>query len=311
MSSLVSSDDRRVMTVVSQLSSVGSTTPAAEASRSRPVSTISPRRSISPSVKCEEFRTRFQVGGNGLVAVGPETQWKSTFRDQILGPGPRDDKWLQMAGIGQNDLPGFTVSDSHQDRREVLVTTDIELVGAHLQYNLGQMPLQEVGPDGESKAGHDRCGADSLSGDIADDKAEAVVVDCDQAVPISTDVDAVGSRDLPRGPFQIGKNGKLLRQKGSLKCLGDCALLSIETVEAVVEGADRCRELFRVSSPPDELLGLVQQTLQAALWNRTSWPSESYECECSRRTRWRLEAQRLNVCSGRHDRSWRDTPSVP
>ena len=55
----------------------------------------------------------------------------------------------------------------------------VELTGAHLEDDIGGMPLGEVGPNGEPQARHDGGGIHALARDVTHRKRELVVVDLD------------------------------------------------------------------------------------------------------------------------------------
>ena len=88
-----------------------------------------------------------------------------------------------------------------------------------------KMTFEEIGTERESKSGHDGRGGEATAGDVSDDEGEMVVVDGNDAVPVSAYVDSTRTCHIPGGDVELADRRVSLREECALQRFGDVALL--------------------------------------------------------------------------------------
>jgi hypothetical protein len=79
-----------------------------------------------------------------------------------------------------------------------------------------------------------------------------MLVDVDDAVPVTPDVDALSTCHVPRCDLELGNAGDDLGQQRALQADEKVALLLIEVVSALVQGGDRLGVALCVSASSDQ-----------------------------------------------------------
>lgn len=82
---------------------------------------------------------------------------------------------------------------------------------------------------------HDRSGPNATTGDIADDKEEAMVVDGEHVVPVAADLHPRDPRDVAPSHFDPRNEWHVSREEGVLERFCDAALLSKQLLDLAAQ----------------------------------------------------------------------------
>ena len=114
-------------------------------------------------------------------------------------------------------------------------------------------------------------------GHITNDEREAVIVNCDRAVPIPTDLDSGLSGDIPGSELHSVDNRERFRQQRSLKRQGRHSLLSVQTSVLF-------SQLLRVTTPPDQALSHCYQSERKEQADKENAPGKEFRPTSSQRS---------------------------
>ena len=129
--------------------------------------------------------------------------------------------------MSRNDVPRPPlpwVDDEVDERRECRVHHPLDELVEPRDDGVRIVVLEGEGAEGVAKLAHHRRGLHALADDVADDEADRAVLELDDVVPVSADVDADRAREVPGRQRHPADRRQALRENAALHRLRDSAL---------------------------------------------------------------------------------------
>ena len=158
---------------------------------------------------------------------------------------------IRGGGCPGNDVPRPPlpwVDDEVHERRECRVDHPLDELVEPRDDGVWIVVLEGERAEGVAKLAHHRGGLHAFADDVADDEPDRSVLELDDVVPVSADVDAHGAREVPGRQRYPADRRQALRENAALHRLRDSALglVASGAVDRLLALADQGEQPFAI-----------------------------------------------------------------